>query len=214
MDRRKALKNIGLSMGFITVTPGVLSLLQSCQQETSNWIPDFFNEEEGAIIVSLVDIILPETDTPSASQVNVPQFIDTFANEVMPEDERELMRKTFQTFIQKALSASGKSSAAKLKPKDLETVLASSLKKSKEEQEAIQERFGEYVEAIKNNTEATISDDDLVFVFLSNLRGITIWGYKTSEMVGENVLAYAPVPGQQKGCISVAEATGGKAWAL
>jgi len=27
-------------------------------------------------------------------------------------------------------------------------------------------------------------------------------------------LAYAPVPGQQKGCVDLMETTGGKAWSL
>ena len=56
--------------------------------------------------------------------------------------------------------------------------------------------------------------DALVFQALDNLRNFAIWAFKTSEQIGENVLAYDPVPGSQKGCISLNEATEGKAWSL
>jgi len=46
------------------------------------------------------------------------------------------------------------------------------------------------------------------------LRDNTVWAYKTTEEIGENVLAYDPIPGVQLGCVSLKEATGGKAWSL
>ena len=49
---------------------------------------------------------------------------------------------------------------------------------------------------------------------LRGLRSTAIWAYKTSEQIGETVLAYDPVPGKQLGCISLEEATGGKSWSL
>ena len=50
--------------------------------------------------------------------------------------------------------------------------------------------------------------------FAEQLRSFTISAFKTSEYIGENVMAYLPVPGQYKGCVSLDEATGGKAWSL
>ena len=38
MNRRKALKNIGFSLGAVSATPTLVSLLSSCQNE-SNWSP-------------------------------------------------------------------------------------------------------------------------------------------------------------------------------
>lgn len=82
MNRRDAIKNLGLSLGFVVVTPTVISLLNSCKADPV-WLPEYFSQNEGYLIQSLVDIILPETDTPSASQVNVPQFIDVYTRDVM-----------------------------------------------------------------------------------------------------------------------------------
>jgi len=43
---------------------------------------------------------------------------------------------------------------------------------------------------------------------------MTIWGYKTSEYIGEEVLAYLPVPGSYVACGDVQELSGGKAWSI
>jgi len=57
-----------------------------------------------------------------------------------------------------------------------------------------------------------LNDDISRFAFANNLRDLTIWGYKSSELVGENVLSYLPVPGEYIGCGDLQELTGGKAW--
>ena len=49
---------------------------------------------------------------------------------------------------------------------------------------------------------------------LNNIKWMSINAYIITEHIGENVLAYDPIPGYQKGCITVNEATGGKAWSL
>ena len=53
-----------------------------------------------------------------------------------------------------------------------------------------------------------------VYSLLSNIRSMTIWGWKESKEIGTNVLWYDPVPGQQKGCIPLSEAGNGRVMAL
>ena len=48
---------------------------------------------------------------------------------------------------------------------------------------------------------------------LKNIKSDTIWAYKISEFVGENVLAYDPIPGVAY-CGDLQELTGGKSWSL
>jgi len=215
MNRRHALKNIGLSMGAMVVTPTVISLLQSCQADNGiTWTPEFFSQEEGDIVLKVIDIILPKTDTPSGSEVNVHGFIDLFAKEVMTIEEQELLKNGFNAFVQKALSDSGKTTAAKLKEADLESLVASSLKVTKQREEEMNEEFADYVEAVIAGQEASISDEIKIFMTLTSIRGLGVWGYKNSEVIGKEVLAYDPIPGRQEGCVGLNEATGGKAWAM
>lgn len=215
MDRRKALKNMGLAMGYTVATPTLISLMQSCKGEPAIvWTPDFFTVDEGVIANKLVDIILPKTDTPSASEVQVDIFIDRFANEVMEKEQQDFMRMALNKFVDQALKVSGKEKASDLTSEDLEPVLANALKTTKEERVKNLDLINTYNEAVAQGQEATLDDTISRFAFADNLRGMTIWGYKTSEYVGEEVLAYLPVPGEYVGCGDVQELTEGKAWSL
>lgn len=216
MDRRIALKNMGLSLGYVVAIPTLISLVQSCKNEkVLEWTPDFFTPEQGAVLTQLVDIILPTTDTPSASEVQVHLFIDRLTDQVTEKDKQDFMKMSMNKFIEKALKDSGKEKAADLEPKDLEPVLAESLKKTKEDQIKNLKAIHQFTEAIAKGESANITDEIYRFGFANNLRGLTIWGYKTSEYVGETVLAYLPVPGGDYiGCADVSELTGGKAWSL
>lgn len=215
MDRRIALRNMGLALGYTVATPTLLSLVQSCKNENVlTWTPDFFSKEEGGVITHLVDIILPKTDTPSATEVQVNLFIDRFADQVMEKEQQDFVRMITGKFMEKALKDAGKENAADLDAADLEPVLSSVLKIGKEQAEANQEAVEAFMEAAAKGETATLDDTAAVYAFASNLRDMTIWGYKTSEYVGEEVLAYLPVPGEYIGCGDLNELTGGKAWSL
>ena len=215
MDRRKALKNMGMSLGYVVATPTLISIVQSCNTEKAlEWTPDFFTKEEGAVLSHLVDIILPKTDTPAATEVQVDLFIDRFADQVMQKQQQDFLKMSMGKFIEKAIADSGKETAVELVPKDLEAVLASALRISKEEQMSYDEALENYTGALDEGTAIRLEDNVAINAFAKNLRGMTIWGYKTTEYVGEEVLAYLPVPGEYIPCASTEELTGGKAWSL
>lgn len=216
MDRRVALKNMGLVLGYTVATPTILGIIQSCKDEKSvSWTPDFFTEDEGNVLRHLVDIILPKTDTPSATDVNVHMFLDKFANEVMEKEQQDFIKMSMGKFIDKALSDSGKKNTGKLAPDDLEPVLAGSLKITKEEQEAYFELIEAYNLSIEEGGTASLDDSAARFAFAYNLRENAIYAYKTSEYVGEKVLAYLPVPGPEFiACGDLQELTGGVAWSI
>ena len=70
MKRREALKNLGLSLGTITITPTVLGLLQSCQEDLG-WNPVFFNKKHIKIISDISDLIIPSDDkVPGSKELN------------------------------------------------------------------------------------------------------------------------------------------------
>lgn len=221
MDRRKALKNMGMALGYTVATPTLLGIVQSCKgEQVASWTPDFLTSDQGSALTKLVDIILPATDTPAASELQVHLFIDKFANEVMDNEQQGFFKMTMGKFMDKALASSGKEKASDLVAEDLEPVLGSTLKISKEQQTQNEEAVDDYMKAMTEASVssggggAKISDDVAAYAFASNLRGMTIWGYKTSEYIGEEVLAYLPVPGQYISCGDVQELSGGKAWSL
>ncbi len=199
MDRRKALKNIGLSLGYVVATPTVISLLQSCKNDTekaSLWSPEFFSSDEGTVLKNLVDLILPKTDDlPGAIDLNIHKFLDLYAAKVYDDNEQKEAQSGLKEVLN-ALNISEKKSTSTIKIEDYDRLLT------------------KYLRATAKDREQFKENDKIIYNTLKGLRDNTVWAYKTTEEIGENVLAYDPIPGVQLGCVSLKEATGGKAWSL
>ncbi|MEW7290673.1 gluconate 2-dehydrogenase subunit 3 family protein [Aquimarina sp. 2304DJ70-9] len=211
MNRREALKNIGLSAGYIAATPAILTILHSCTAEIKlNWIPELLSEDEAKVLDQLVDLIIPETDIPGAKSLNVAMFTEKYMNQVAKEEDAGMFKKVAGMVLNE-LGINEDKPVKKVKIEEYDALLTTYLKSSKEQQKAYQEEMGQ----MKNPEDfEAISKEAKIFLFLSTVRDLSIWGFKTSEEIGENVLAYAPVPGQQIGCDSLEKLTGGKAWSL
>ena len=126
MERRNALKNIGLAFGYTVATPTLIGLVQSCQNEKSiNWTPNFFNKDQAIVLTQLVDIILPKTDTPSATEVKVDIFIDRYSDEVMSVEDQKFSKMLFNAFNKYALDLAGKELVIDLSLEELETAFKS-----------------------------------------------------------------------------------------
>ena len=199
MKRRDALKNIGLAAGFAAITPSIFSMLQSCTSTTETWVPSYLTSEEKTVVTNLVDIIIPKTaTTPAASEVNVPQFIDNYILEVLEVKDQEITRAAFNKIIT-LLKRDTESNIGDVTLEQYKSFLDEHMFLSKEvdpEREA--------------NPEAlTMTSSEL----LNQLKWMTIYGYKNSEEVGENILAYDPVPASYY-CGDLQELTGGKSYSL
>ncbi|MDD7884406.1 gluconate 2-dehydrogenase subunit 3 family protein [Flavivirga sp. 57AJ16] len=201
MNRRDVLKGLGLTLGYTIATPSIMSLLQSCKTEVKLWTPKFLSVDEGTVVKNLVDIMLPKTEaTPGALDVNVPEFIDLYTYKVYNEQQQLKFKKGLNAII-KALNTPAEGVSA-LEYKDYDILLAKYLKASKKQRLAYQ------------NGSDKDDEDTIVFNALLELRNTAVWAYKTSEQIGETVLAYDPIPGAQIGCAPLEELTNGKAWSL
>ncbi|MBO3098365.1 gluconate 2-dehydrogenase subunit 3 family protein [Gelidibacter pelagius] len=200
MNRREALKGLGLSLGYVIATPTLLGMLQSCSTKAEKWTPLFHSENQAYVLERLVDLILPKTkDTPGALDVHVPKFIDLYVHEALTDEDKDIYRLGFGAVMSELgilNQAIDPEQPITLKDEDYDAILSKYLRISKAQRIA-------YIEA-----------QDIVFMTLSRIRDQSVWAYRTSKEIGTNVLVYDPVPGQQKGCISVEEATGGRAWSL
>lgn len=214
MERRKAIKNIGLSFGAMVAAPSALTLLQSCQAQETPWTPTFFSEDQGKFVRRLADVLLPASGSlPSATEVNVHIFIDKFSQEVLSVDLKPSFRKIIDEVMAELLSLSGEEFIGDVDAASYETLLSTHLAKSKEAHKEIMDKVGEYL--AENNGDPAGMDKSLRFYdFLYNFRNMAIWAYKTNEVVGETIMAYKSVPGEQKGCVDLDETTGGMAWSL
>ena len=213
MDRRKALKNIGLGAGFLVATPTVLSLLQSCKSEPE-FIPNFLSKGEGHALRQIVDLIIPADDAvPGAVDVGVHEFIDNFWNEVVPEESQAQVRLAFAG-LEGEFTKTFSKDISQGKTQEFDQLLSKYLAVSKEDQEGYNKRAGVFYRAWEKDPNTSMDTDLACNQLFGQLRGMTVWGWKESEEIGENVLAYEPIPGQQVGCLPVQDATGGKAYSL
>jgi hypothetical protein len=198
MKRRDALKNLGLAAGFAITAPSIFSLLQSCTSAPT-WMPAYFSKDEKEVVVNLVDIILPKTEgVPSATEVNVPQFIDKYITEVLNAEDQEAIRISFTEII------------ATLKPtvetdiRDVTTAQYTALLDANllVKGDIDKDRLAnpEALQPTKNE-------------FLNHLKYLTIMAFVGSEEIGENVLMYDPVPTAYY-CGDLQEISGGKSSSL
>ncbi len=193
MKRRDALKGIGLSIGYAVATPTIISILHSCQTDADKWVPSFFTVDEGLVLKTIVDLILPKTElTPGAIEVNVPEFLDLYALKVYDTDQQNIFKQGINAVIN-----SFDRKVSEIKEEDYHELLTKYLKADKEAQ----------------NSFNINEKDKVVFNTLKKIRDTSVWAYKTSEEIGENVLAYDPVPGKYY-CDDLDELTNGKAWSL
>lgn len=210
MNRRTALKNLTMSLGYTVTAPTIFNMLSSCTAEAETWVPLFLSPEEKHMVTHLVDIILPASDTPGALDVNVPQFIDLMYNDIENEENQDIFKKGASFFTEKFRSQFA-SEAIEGDKNQFETLLESHFNISDEETEAVLKEQKLPIEEIADSQ----MENYTLYKFLLSVKEYTLFGYFTSEKVGEDVLNYDPVPGVFIGCTTVDEATtNGRAWSL
>ena len=215
MDRRKALKTIGYGTGAITLTPAVVGLLHSCQNSSSNFIPEYFNKNQFAIVSQLMEIILPETEIPGAISLKLPEFLDGYIKTIYSLEDQKKISVGLESFIEVSLIDSKKNKVNRLTNEDLDFQLAKYLKADNDQKKSWKKQDSDYQKAQKNKSNSVkLPSEAIAYGFANQLRSLSITAFRTNEYIGENVLAYAPIPGEQRGCVDLMETTGGKIWSL
>ena len=213
MNRRKAIKKLGLSLGTITLSPAVLSLLQSCKNDL-DWNPVFFNSSQVNIISELTDLIIPsDKEIPGSKDLNLIKFIDLYIYNVSKKRSQILLKKSLDSFLKDCLIRSKKTAFSNLDRNDLETSLIYFLKTNINSHSKWKTAYRKFSNEF-NESDNDVSDEILSYNFITTIRQLTITAFKGSEYIGENVLVYRPIPGEQEGCVDLEETTGGRAWSI
>tara|TARA_R100001143_G_scaffold63604_1_gene73756 strand:+ start:6534 stop:7082 length:549 start_codon:yes stop_codon:yes gene_type:complete len=181
------LKYTALITGGTISAPFATAFLSGCSRpEEFGTVTDlhFFTPEEFEWISLLADTILPRTDSPSATDVNVHYTIDSMIGLVFDEDFKNQFRSQWaelENYLNRQNFTELESSAREILLSELE-----------------------------RNRENDLSEARQVF---KEIKQQTIAYYLTTEEVGKNHLNYLPIPGEYKPCISQ-EDVNHKAWAI
>ena len=214
MNRRKAIKNLGLSLGTISLTPAVLSLLQSCQNDL-DWNPVFFDSNQIKFISEITNLIIPSSDeVPGSNELNLIRFIDLYISNVKNPENHIFIKSSLVSFIENYYIKSKKNSLINYEIEELDEILKYYFKSDVSKQELWSSDFNKIKNSILDGSIESSSNDALSFYFLKTIRDLTITAFKGSEYIGKNILAFRPVPGQQKGCVDLLETTNGRAWSI
>lgn len=197
MNRREAIKNTALLGGASLLTTSLFSLLQSCKSEPRlSWQPVFLSTDHAQLISSLVDTILPKTDTPGGLDVKVDLFIDLVFSRLYDEAGQKAVMAEMDQFNEKCKLKFGKPFH------ELDADQRSAMLK---EEEASSPKFN-------GSIWGTAVGEQKPVGFYRSFKSLAIWGYCTSQEVGMNVLNYDPVPGDYLGCVPLSEV--GAVWSL
>ena len=180
ISRREAIRRATLLAG-VAFAPAWLTLVErttpSAQTRAS-----YLTTAQLALTSAVADRLLPRTDTPGASDVGVPAFIDLLYGEFMTGEERQMLTA--------GLGGVDAASAAAHRRSFISLTVA--------EQDGVLRGIA-------------MAEEGRPQGFFRLFRSATILGYFTSEEVGRNVLHYDPVPGRYEGCLPLSE-VGNRNW--
>ena len=200
MDRRNALKKIGLGSGAITISPLVVGIFQSCKSNNKLFNPVNFSRDEFYIISKLMELIIPKTEIPGAIDLKLPKFLDGYMTLVMSNNEKNKILNGLKYFIEILKDKSNGKEISEIKFEDIDIQL--------------KKYFFADQKEIKIFNKDLNSKESIVYNFLVELRSFTIDAFKTNEFIGEKILAYDPNPNGRKVCVDLIKTTKGKGWSL
>lgn len=195
MKRKEFLKNTAATLGLAISASSMSAIFVACSKEAKlSWKPVFLTANQAATIAEIAETILPKTKTPGAKELAVPQFIDKMVNDTFDKKGQEEFVKGLETFESQCDSKYGKS-FVELSQKEKEEFLMI--------QEAENPKSGMSLWGINLEPNAAPA------TFYKKVKSLTLFGFYTSQQIGEKVLAFDPVPGEYIACMPL---NGQNAW--
>ncbi|OEK06299.1 gluconate 2-dehydrogenase subunit 3 family protein [Roseivirga misakiensis] len=204
MERRKAIKNIGYGSAALFSSSLLFGSLQSCTATPKvDWIPVFFTPEEAAQMEKICEGIAPKTTTPGAIEAGVPAHLDEAFSIFSTADEASYFKRGLAVFVDN-FKDNGEVSFNKATTEQVTDVI-----------NAYYKRYNDQPDILKNyretyNDPGEKSDEFVEAHFVTSVVDATFRSYFTSELVGETVMRYDPIPVKYEGCIPYE--AGQKSW--
>jgi glucoside 3-dehydrogenase (cytochrome c) hitch-hiker subunit len=182
LHRREVLRRAAWLLGGAISAPAALAILQGCSAKdapkAAEWRPKFFKGDEGKVITTIADIIIPHTDTSGALDAGVPAFIDSAMDAVYAPDAQERFRAGCAEFVATTVSG-GKSF----------------LEQDRRTQTAV----------VQQVLAAAVAADQQPRPFILMARELTLLGFYTSKPGITENMQYEAVPTQYHGCVPVSQ---------
>jgi hypothetical protein len=185
MNRRDYLKYTTSLMGYTIGGSTLVSIVQACSSPPQN-SSTFFTPVEYDLVHEIAGTILPESDTPGALSMKVPQFIEMLCLQVFTKEDGNTIKKGLIEFEE----ACKKRYNRAFSDLDKNVKEAHLIELDKESDHFPISMWG-----------INLEPNPKPITFYRKFKSMVLQGYFTSEKIGKEILVYKPVPGQFVGCI-------------
>lgn len=195
MQRRDALKLLFTGAVLPALPPEAFALLRQAHPSAGYTIRTF-NAHQNATVITMTDLIIPETDTPGAKGAKVNEFIDLILTDWATETERTNFLNGLAGVDKQSNELFGKDFV------DASPVQQTALLRAMDDA-ALAERAPARVTGNFLLNPAQARDTQLQGNFWVVFKGITVHGYYTSEIGYSQELKLQIIPGAYRGCTPV-----------
>lgn len=179
MNRREALSTAGLFVGGTVLGAG--GILQGCNPAKKQAVLGILDKNQLSIVEELAETILPKTESgPGAKEVKIGEYINSIVSDCFDEETQNTVVNGIKK-LDELSQSKFENSFSKLASKDKNEVLLVLEKESKS--------YNKNVSAGGQRHYYTI------------MKGLTISGYRSSELVGTTIFRNVPIPGRYDGCV-------------
>ena len=108
ITRREAVQRAAWLLGCAVSAPTILGALANWESVSTRGVARTLTFAQRATVVSIADLIIPETDTPGARAARVDEFIDAMLTTYYPAEDRERFLSGLARVDARARRAHGK----------------------------------------------------------------------------------------------------------
>jgi len=150
-----------------------------CTQQDQGFL--ILTEHQNAVVTTLAELIIPETDTPGATAAQVNRFVDVMLAEWFDDDERAEFSRGL----------------VELDARSANTFGTPFLELEEAQQVGLLRRLDDEVTALRQAEQPTQDH------FFSRMKWLTLYGYYTSEVGATEELQQAIIPFRYEPCAPV-----------
>lgn len=191
IDRREALRRVGVLLGGLVSAPTAAGVLGGCERTSDpDWAPEALSAAQNEMVDTIAEIILPATDTPGARAANVNRFVDAMLTGSYPPETRDRFLAGLNETNARCRDTYGRA-FVECAPEEQRALVG----------ELDDETFGPNAPDLDREQPP----------FFRMMKELTLVGYYTSEIGASQELQTNIVPGRYEGDVPYDEI--GRAWA-
>jgi gluconate 2-dehydrogenase gamma chain len=183
ITRRTAIKSAVALVGGSIATAQLNPLIRSVAAMEEGAAPGFLDSNQYSMLEKIVDLIIPETDTPGAKSAGVHRFIDFMLADWASPQTRNSYVEGLRSIDQRAQATNSAGFSASSPAQQF---------------------------ALLESLDAAAETDDTGESFFKGLKALVLFGYYSSEEGASVELKYDRLPGPYRDCVPFDEI--GRSW--